>query len=71
MDFRPPIMKKKIENKIDKKTGAFLCGGTGDKGCGKPVGLSVLIKGIASHSKCADILKGIRDNKGILIKEKK
>ncbi len=59
----------KIENKIDKPTGAFRCGGTGTQGCGKLVGLSVLIKGITYYSKCADILKGIRDNKGMLIKK--
>lgn len=45
-------------NKVNKKTGDFICGGTGKKGCGCDVGLGVIIKGIVYCGKCASKLRG-------------
>jgi len=50
----------KIKNKIDHKTGHFLCGGYGDKGCGTEVFVGVLIRGIVYCKKCANKLKGVK-----------
>ena len=56
-------MKAKLKNKIDKETGRFLC-----HRCGKEVRLGVIIKGYVYDLKCGQIIKGKRDENGLLLK---
>lgn len=55
-------MTTKLKNKINKKTGNFIC-----KRCGKDVDLGVVIRGYAYCIKCADIIKGIRVENGMRV----
>lgn len=48
----------KIKNRVNVKTGSFICGGFGEKGCGRDAGIGVVIKGIVYCSKCAKKMKG-------------
>ena len=50
----------KIKNKVNEKTGMFLCGGMGGKGCGREVNLGTVIKGIVYCTKCARKIKGVK-----------
>jgi len=45
---------KKLKNKVNEKTGIFLCGGYGNKGCGREIGI---IKGYVYCQKCANQIK--------------
>jgi len=56
---------KELKNKINSQTGLFVCGGFGNKGCGKDVDLGVLIKGTVFCRRCFEIIKGIRNENGI------
>jgi len=61
-----------LKNKMDEKTGKFLCGGSTEqrrktgKGCGTEVTVGRLIHGVLYCTKCAETLKGLRDEKGML-----
>ncbi len=48
----------KIKNKFNKKTSQFICGGTGDKGCGRDAGIGIVIRGYVYCAKCALRIKG-------------
>jgi len=53
-------MTTKLKNKIDNKTGHFLCGGYGDMGCGCEISLGVIIRGTVFCNKCATRIKGVK-----------
>lgn len=48
---------KRLKNKVNKKTGKFICGGRGDLGCGDDAGIGTIIKGIVYCANCAEGLK--------------
>jgi len=53
-------VKTRVKNKVNKKTGEFMCGGYGKGGCGQDIGMGVVINGYVYCSKCAEKLKGKR-----------
>jgi len=59
-------MVTKIKNRVNKKLGHFICGGLSDLGCGCEVYLGTIIHGYVYCLKCAEKIKGIRDENGIL-----
>ncbi len=58
----------KLKNKTSD-TGGLVCGGFNTqkyKGCGKDAGVGVIIRGVVYCLKCGQMLKGVRDERGIL-----
>jgi len=54
-------MTAKLKNKVNKKTGNFIC-----NRCGLDVGLCVLFQRRVYCLKCFEIIKGIRDENGTI-----
>ena len=46
-----------LKNKVNEKTGSFICGGIYDKGCGCDIKLGHIIKDVVYCAKCARKLK--------------
>lgn len=47
----------KIKNIVNER-GGYICGGLGDKGCGKDAGIPKVIEGYAYCAKCYKRIKG-------------
>ena len=53
----------KLKNRFHKD-GGYVCGGVGIRGCGRDTGFRI-IRGIVYCRKCSEIIRGVRDEKGI------
>ena len=53
------VDKKALKNKISD-AGGLVCGGFGNKGCGKDAGIGQLIRGVVFCAKCYKEIKGVK-----------
>lgn len=51
------VKTPKLKNKFNKDRG-YVCGGVGDRGCGRDVGLGIVVRGIVYCQKCYGKIKG-------------